>query len=106
MPLIYAYKPSFIVKKLPSNYVSTLNMPARSLSEKLAKLVLASPNSENFDNNTKHYFFTRSQIRTKGWLELNTKEQRIEAINTLINRGYISEPLSERYFINPIYLNE
>ena len=24
MPLIYAYKPSFIVKKLPSNYVSTL----------------------------------------------------------------------------------
>ena len=24
MPLIYAYNPSFIVKKLPSNYVSTL----------------------------------------------------------------------------------
>ena len=49
------------------------DMSARSLSEKLAKLVLASPNSENFDNNTKHYFFTRSQIRTKGWSELNTK---------------------------------
>ena len=29
MPLIYAYKPSFIVKKLPSNYVSTLNSPTQ-----------------------------------------------------------------------------
>ena len=27
MPLNYAYKPSFIVKKLPSKYVSTLNVP-------------------------------------------------------------------------------
>jgi hypothetical protein len=82
------------------------DMSARSLSEKLAKLVLAPPNSEYFDNKTNHYFFTRSQIRAKGWSELNTKEQRIEAINTLINRGYISEPLNERYFINPNYLNE
>ena len=82
------------------------DMSARSLSEKLANLILTSTKSEHFDPKTEGYFFTKSQIRTKGWSELKTKEQRREAIGTLINRGYISKPIGERYFINPAYLNE
>lgn len=81
-------------------------MPARSLSEKLAKLVLSSVNGEHVDTKTGCYFFTRSQIRTKGWSELTTKVQRRDAINGLITRGYISKPLGEKYFINPVYLTE
>lgn len=82
------------------------NMPARSLSGKLAKLALEEKGNGYFDAQLNHYFFTRTQIRAKGWSDLSTKEQRLEAINDLIIRGYISEPLNGKYFINPGYLNE
>ena len=67
-------------------------MPARSLAEKLVQLGVS---------------FTRSQIRNKDWSNLKTAEQRVEAIQTLINRGYISEQTEDkRYITNPKHLDE
>jgi hypothetical protein len=68
------------------------DMLARSLAEKLAKLGVEG--------------FTRSQIRNKDWSNLKTAEERKEAIHTLINRGYISEQIQGKYYINPKYLEE
>lgn len=67
------------------------NLPARSLSEKLATLWVS---------------FTRSQIRNMGWADLKNKEDRREAINTLINRGYISQQIQGKYYVNPACLDE
>jgi len=81
-------------------------LSARSLSERLAKLVLASKNGENFDQETDHYFFTRSQIRSKGWTDLTTMEERREAIRDLIAYGHISKAHGKRYYINRKHLDE
>lgn len=67
------------------------NMPARSLAGKLTQI--KSP-------------FNRSDIRDKGWSDLNTKEERLEAINVLIKRGYLSMPIQGKYYINPECLAE
>lgn len=82
------------------------NMPARSLSDKLLTLVSPDKMSKHHDNEAEYYFFTRSQIRTNNWSDLNTKEQRLEAINVLINRGHISKEAKGRYYINPEHLKE
>ncbi|MCC5792827.1 MAG: DUF3987 domain-containing protein [Legionellaceae bacterium] len=83
------------------------NLPARSLSEKLAKLVCANTaKNEHYDSVMKLYFFSRSQIRSKDWADLTTKEERREAIIALIKFGYISKPHGNKYYINPDYLNE
>lgn len=67
------------------------NMPARSLAGKMTQI--KSP-------------FNRSEIRDKGWADLNTKEERLEAINVLIKRGYLSMPIQGKYYINPECLAE
>ncbi|HAU0708812.1 TPA: DUF3987 domain-containing protein [Legionella pneumophila] len=82
------------------------HLPARSLSEKLAKLVLASQNGNCFDQETGLYFFTRSQIRSKGWANLTSMEERREAIRDLIAYGHISKAHGKRYYINPKHLDE
>jgi hypothetical protein len=82
------------------------HLSARSLSEKLAKLVLASKNNEHFDSETELFLFTRSQIRSKGWADLTTKEERREAIQVLIKYGHISKAYGNRYYLNPKYLEE
>jgi hypothetical protein len=65
------------------------DIPARSLASKLTQL---------------GSFFTRSQIRDKGWSSLTKKEERLEATTTLIKRGYISEAIEGKFYINPEYL--
>lgn len=83
------------------------NLPARALSEKLAKLVsISSINNEHFDPSMNLFFFTRSQIRSKDWADLTTQEERREAIKVLIQFGHISKPYNNKYYINPDYLNE
>ena len=83
------------------------NLSARSLSEKLAKLVGASPiKAEHYDPVMKLFFFTRSQIRSKDWSDLTMQEERREAINVLIQLGHISRACNNKYYINPIHLNE
>jgi hypothetical protein len=83
------------------------NLPARSLSEKLAKLVVAPQSKhDHFDPVTKLYFFTRSQIRSKGWEDLTTLEERREAIKALIQLGHISTAYGTKYYVNPDHLNE
>lgn len=83
------------------------NLPARSLSEKLAKLTGVSSNkNEHYDHSAKLYFFTRSQIRSKDWTDLTTKEERREAIKVLIEQGHISKTHNNRHYINPVNLNE
>lgn len=83
------------------------NLPARSLSEKLAKLVgSTTAKNEYFDPKMKLFFFTRSQIRSKDWADLTTQEERQEAIKILIHLGHISKTHSNRYYINPIHLDE
>ncbi len=67
------------------------DIPARSLANKLPLL---------------GSFFTRSQIRDKDWSNLTQKEDRLEAINKLIQRGYISTKTKGKYYINPEYLVE
>lgn len=67
------------------------DIPARSLANKLPLL---------------GSFFTRSQIRDKDWSNLTQKEDRLEAINKLIQRGYISTKTNGKYYINPEYLVE
>lgn len=67
------------------------DIPARSLANKLSLL---------------GSFFTRSQIRDKDWSNLTQKEDRLEAINKLIQRGYISAKINGKYYINPEYLVE
>ena len=67
------------------------DMPARSLASKLSQL--KSP-------------FNRSAIRDRGWADLNTKEERLEAINVLIIRGYLSKQIQGKYHINPKCLAE
>jgi hypothetical protein len=83
------------------------NLPGRSLSEKLAKLVVAPQSKhDHFDPVTNLYFFTRSQIRSKGWEDLTTLEERREAIKTLIQLGHISTAYGTKYYVNPDHLNE
>ena len=83
------------------------NLPARSLSEKLAKLTGVSSNkNEYYDHSEKLYFFTRSQIRSKDWADLTTQEERREAIRVLIQLGHISKAHNSRHYINPVHLNE
>lgn len=83
------------------------NLPARSLSEKLAKLTGVSSNkNEHYDHSVKLYFFTRSQIRSKDWADLTTQEERREAIRVLIQLGHISKAHNSRHYINPAHLNE
>lgn len=83
------------------------NFPARSLSEKLAKLVSANTaKNEHYDPTMKSFFFTRSQIRSKDWVDLTTQEERREAIKVLILLGHISKPYNNKYYINPTHLNE
>ena len=83
------------------------NLPARSLSEKLAKLVGSTPiKTEYYDSNLRLYFFTRSQIRSKDWADLTTQEERREAIKVLVRLGHISKGINNRYYINPLHLNE
>ena len=83
------------------------HLPARSLSEKLAKLVGSSATkNEYFDPKAKLFFFTRSQIRSKDWADLTTQEERREAIKILVQLGHISKANNNRYYINPIHLNE
>lgn len=78
------------------------NMPARSLAAKLVNLVKV----EYFEVATQRYFFTRSQFRKNDWSDLNTKEERLDAIQTLIDRGYISEQIEGKFYINPMYIDE
>lgn len=82
------------------------DMPARSLSKKLARLSLPQNINDHYDATLKTHFFTRSQIRIKDWANLNTKEQRLEAIEILIKRGHISRQLNGRYYINPEHLKD
>lgn len=82
------------------------HLSARSLSEKLAKLVLSSKNNEHFDVEIGLYLFTRSQIRSKGWADLATKEERREAIQVLIKYGHISKAYGKRHYLNPKHLDE
>ena len=67
-------------------------IPARSLADKLASKLIDG--------------FTRSEIRNKDWSNLTTAEDRLDAITTLIKRGYISQPIKDKYYINPRHLNE
>jgi hypothetical protein len=82
------------------------DMPARSLSKKLAKLCSSSQSPNHYNQKLKLYSFTRSQIRVKDWSDLTTKEQRIEAIEALIKMGHISQQLKGMYYINPRHLQE
>lgn len=68
------------------------DMSARSLAGKLASKLANG--------------FTRSDIRNKDWSDLTTKEERQKAIQTLINRGYISEPIEDKHYINSKHGNE
>ena len=67
------------------------DISARSLANKLSSLGQS---------------FSRSQIRDRDWANLTQKEQRQEAIGALIKRGYISEQIQGRFYINPKYLEE
>ncbi|AMP90218.1 DUF3987 domain-containing protein [Legionella pneumophila] len=82
------------------------HLPARSLSEKLAKLVLSSTNTGNFDPVIGLHHFTRSQIRSKGWTDLTTKEERREAVQVLVKYGHISKAHGNRHYLNPKLLEE
>ncbi|CAM4488994.1 MAG: hypothetical protein LEGION0403_FIIPPAGN_00434 [Legionella sp.] len=82
------------------------HLPARSLSEKLAKLVLSSKNTEHFDPVVGLHLFTRSQIRSKGWADLTTKEERREAVQVLVKYGHISKAHGKRHFLNPKHLED
>ena len=83
------------------------NLPARSLSEKLAKLVgTPTAKNEHYDPEMELFFFTRSQIRSKDWADLTTQEERREAIKVLIKLGHISKPYNNKHYINPTHLNE
>ena len=83
------------------------NLPARSLSERLPKLIgTPSAKTEHFDSQKNLFFFTRSQIRSKDWADLTTQEERREAIRVLIQLGHISKQSNKKYYINPEHLNE
>lgn len=82
------------------------NLPARSLSEKIPKLLNEFPQDKHYDSNSNLHFFTRSQIRTKDWADLTSKDKRDEAIKILIDKGHISKAYDHRYYINPRHLEE
>lgn len=82
------------------------HLPARSLSEKLAKLVLSSKNTGHFDPVVGLHLFTRSQIRSKGWADLTMKEERREAVQVLVKYGHISKAYGNRHYLNPKLLEE
>lgn len=82
------------------------NMPARSLARKLVVIADPKNKTEHYTLGLSKYFFTRSQIRTKDWSDLNTKEQRLEAIGVLIKNGHISKEIDGKYYINPKHLEE
>lgn len=71
---------------------------ARALADKLFKFVNESASEPPY--------FTRSQIRNKDWANLTTREQRLEAIQTLIERGYISKNIDGKHYINSEHLRE
>lgn len=82
------------------------NLPARSLSEKMITMVTNDKFNSYFDKKVNMYAFTRSDFRSKDWSDLTNKEQRLEAIKVLVERGHISEPINGKYYINPEHLKE